>query len=262
MRVTYPHVIICHSHGFFADEGSITFSLTILEHDLRRPHAEVIVVTSFRHTRPSMQRTPPAKVKRQHVSTYLKTAPSTTPQEAMDARQQAHINELTEQLRTAEHISKKLREELAQAQAKMKAERAGLHDQRLKEARAWKVGTELNKASFQVTHARLLLLLDMEERKVLSGEDSVRRERLVRVQRENELEKRVDELQKMLRVEREERGKGDLEYEQLRERFAEERRKYGKLKGKHSSLLVKSAEMDRDLEQSETKRSEIEVRAF
>jgi hypothetical protein len=102
----------------------------------------------------------------------------------MDARQQAHINELTEQLRTAEHMSKKLREELAQAQAQMKAERATLQDQRLKEAQAWKLGTELTRASYQVTQARLLLLLDMEKRNVLSGEDAVRKERLARVQRD------------------------------------------------------------------------------
>ena len=205
------------------------------------------------------------------MSTYLKTAPSTTPQEAMDARQQAHINELTEQLRTAEHMSKKLREELAQVQAQMKAEKANLNEQRLKEAQAWKVGMELTRASYQVTQARLLLLLDMERRNVLSGEDGVRSERLARLQRdynltlfqqkESELEERVIELQEMLEVEREERDKGDHEYEELRGKYAEVLGKYGKLKGKHSSLLAKSAEMHRDLEKSGTKRGEMEVRA-
>jgi len=188
----------------------------------------------------------------------------------MDARQQAHINELTEQLRTAEYMSKKLREELAQAQAQMKAERATLRDQRLKEAQAWRVGTELMEASHQVSQARLLLLLDSERRNVLSGEDSVRRERLAKVQRdynlvlfqqkENELEERVTELQEVLEVEREERTKGDQEYEELRKRHGEVLGKYGKLKGKLSTLLAKSAEMRRDLEKSGTKRSQIEVR--
>ena len=248
---------------FLADEAD-RFCLTILEHDLRRPHVEVIIVTH-----PSMQRTPPAKVK--YAPTYLKTAPSTTPQEAMDARQQAHINELTEQLRTAEHMSKKLREELAQAQAQMKAEMASLQDQRLKEAQAWKVGTELTRASHQVTQARLLLLLDMERRNVLSGEDAVRRERLAKIQRdynlvlfqqkENELEERVVELQGALEVEREDRAKGDQEYDELREKYVGVLGKYGKLKGKFSALLARSAGMHRDLEQSGTERSQIEVRS-
>jgi hypothetical protein len=243
--------------------------LTILEHDLQRPHAEVVIVT-LRHTRPSMQRTPPAKVR--HVPTYLKTAPSTTPLETMDARQQAHINELTEQLRTAEYMSKKLREELAQAQVQMKAERAGLQDQRLKEAQAWKVGMELTKASYQVIQARLLLLLDSERRNVLSGEDNTRRERLARTQRdhnlvlfqqkENELEERVIELQETLEAEREERTKDDQEYEELRKKYVQVLGKYGKLKGKFSTLLAKGAEMHRDLEQSGTKRSQIEVRLW
>ena len=185
----------------------------------------------------------------------------------MDARQQAHINELTEQLRTAEYMSKKLREELAQAQAQMKAERAGLQDQRLKEAQAWKVGTELMKASHQVSQARLLLSLDSERRNVLSGEDAVRGERLARVQRdyklvlfqqkEDELEERVIELQEMLEAER---AKGDQEYEELRGKYGELLGKYGKLKGKFSTLLARSAQMHRDLEQSGTKRGEIEVR--
>lgn len=215
-----------------------------------------------------MQRTPPTKVK--HVSTYLKTAPSTTPQEAMDARQQAHINELTEQLRTAEHMSKKLREELAQAQVQMKAERTSLHDLRLKEAQAWKVGTELTKASFQVSQARLSLLLDMEKRNVLSGQDVVRSGRLARArrdyslilfrQKEEELEEMVVELQEVLEVERKEREKGDKEYEELRKRFAEALRKYQGLKGKYSTLLAKCAEMHSDLEQSGTKTNKIEVR--
>jgi len=187
----------------------------------------------------------------------------------MDARQQAHINELTEQLRTAEHMSKKLREELAQAQAQMKAERATLQDQRLKEAQAWKVGTELTRASYQVTQARLLLSLDMERRDVLSGEDAVRKERLARVQRdynlvlfqqkEDELEERVIELQEMLEVEREVRERSDKEYEELREKYVQVVGKYGKLKGKFTTLLAKSAEMHRDLEQSGSKRSQIEV---
>ena len=185
----------------------------------------------------------------------------------MDARQQAHINELTEQLRTAEHMSKKLREELAQAQAQMKAERTALQDQRLKEAQAWKVGTELTRASHQVAQARLLLLLDMERRNVLSGEDTARKERLARVQRdynlvlfqqkESELEERIIELQEMSEVERE---RGDREYEELREKYAEVVGKYGKLKGKFTTLSARAAEMHRDLEQSETKRGKIEVR--
>lgn len=188
----------------------------------------------------------------------------------MDARQQAHINELTEQLRTAEHMSKKLREELAQAQAQMKAERANLHDQRLKEAQAWKVGTELMRASYQVTQARLLLLLDMERRDLLSGEDALTSERLARIQRdrnltlfqrkENELEERVIELQETLETEREERERDDQEYEELREKYASVVRRYGKLKDKYSTLLAKSAETHRDLEQSGTKRGEMEVR--
>jgi len=188
----------------------------------------------------------------------------------MDARQQAHINELTEQLRTAEYMSKKLREELAQAQAQMKAERASLQDQRLKEAQAWKVGTELMRTSYQVTQARLLLLLDMERRNLLSGEDVVRRERLAKVQRdynlalfqqkENELEERILELQETVEVEREERAKGDQEYEELREKYAGVVGKYGNLKGKFSTLLAKSAGLHRDLEQSGTKRNQIEVR--
>lgn len=187
----------------------------------------------------------------------------------MDARQQAHINELTEQLRTAEHMSKKLREELAQAQAQMKAERTSLQDQRLKEAQAWKVGTELTKTSYQVTQARLLLLLDMERRNVLSGEDAVRKEKLARVQRdynlvlfqqkENELEERIIGLQEILEAEREERERGDQEYEELREKYAKVLGKYQKLKDKLTNLLAKSAEMHRDLEQSGTKRSQIEV---
>ena len=188
----------------------------------------------------------------------------------MDARQQAHINELTEQLRTAEHMSKKLREELAQAQVQMKAERASLQDQRLKEAQAWKVGTELTRVSYQATQARLLLLLDMERRNVLSGEDFVRKERLARAQRdynlllfqqkENELEERVIELQDLLEVERGERERGDQEYEELREKYVGVVGKYGKLKGKFTTLLAKSAEMHRDLEKSGTKRGQIEVR--
>lgn len=188
----------------------------------------------------------------------------------MDARQQAHINELTEQLRTAEYMSKKLREELAQAQAQMKAERASLQDQRLKDAQAWKVGTELMKASHQVSQARLLLLLDSERRNVLSGDDSLRRERLAKAQRdynlvlfqqkENELEERVIELQETLEVEREERAKGDQEYEELREKYAGVLGKFGKLKGKFSALLARSAELHRDLEQSGTRRSQMEVR--
>lgn len=184
----------------------------------------------------------------------------------MDARQQAHINELTEQLRTAEHMSKKLREELAQAQAQMKAERATLQDQRLKEAQAWKAGMELTRTSYQVTQARLLLLLDMEGRNMLSGGDSARKERLARIQRdhnltlfqqkESELEERVIELQEMLEVERE---RGDKEYEGLREKYVEALGRYGKLKGKFTTLLAQSAEMHRDLEQSGSKRSQIEV---
>ena len=187
----------------------------------------------------------------------------------MDARQQAHINELTEQLRTAEHMSKKLREELAQAQVQMKSERANLHDQRLKEAQAWKVGTELMKASYQVTQARLLLLLDMERRNVLSREDAVRSERVARAQRdyklslfqqkEDELEERIVELQEMLEVEQEEREKDDREYEELRETYVELLGKYGKLKGKCSALLARGAGMHQDLEQSETKRGQVEV---
>lgn len=255
----------CHSHVFWVTK-TIGFGLTTLEHDLRRLQAEVTFVI-LRHTRLSMQRTPPAKIK--HVSAYLKTAPSTTPQEAMDARQQAHINELTEQLRTAEHMSKKLREELAQAQVQMKSERANLHDQRLKEAQAWKVGTELMKASYQVTQARLLLLLDMERRNVLSREDAVRSERVARAQRdyklslfqqkEDELEERIVELQEMLEVEQEEREKDDREYEELRETYVELLGKYGKLKGKCSALLARGAGMHQDLEQSETKRGQVEV---
>ena len=188
----------------------------------------------------------------------------------MDARQQSHINELTEQLRTAEHMSKKLREELAQAQTQMKAERASLQDQRLKDAQAWKAGMELTRASHQVSQARLLLLLDSERRNILSGEDSVRRERLARAQRdynlvlfqqkENDLEERIIELQETLEAEREERAKGDQEYEELREKYGEVLGKYGKLKGKFSTLLAKTAEMHRDLEQSGTKRSQMEVR--
>lgn len=256
----------CHGHAFWQAKP-IAFSLTILEHDLRRPHAEVII-TAVCHTCPPMQRTPPPKVK--HAPTYLKTAPSTTPQEAMDARQQAHINELTEQLRTAEYMSKKLREELAQAQAQMKAERATLRDQRVKEAQAWKVGTELMRVSHKVSQARLLLLLDSERRSVLSGEDSVIRERLARIQRdyklvlfqqrEDELEEKVIELQEMLEAEREERTKGDQEYEELREKYGGLLAKYGKVRDKLSTLLVKSAEMHRDLERSGTKRGQIEVR--
>lgn len=205
------------------------------------------------------------------MSTYLKTAPSTTPLETMDARQQAHINELTEQLRSAEHISKKLREELAQAQVQMKAERASLHEQRLKEAQAWKVGIELTKASFRVTQARLLLLLDMEKRNALSKEDAARSERFARVQRDcdlipvqqkvDDLEEKAIELQEMLEVERQRREKDDQEYEELRQRFADALGKYGKLKGKYSALLAKSAEMRRDLEQSGAKLSEMEVSA-
>ena len=42
------------------------------------------------YVHPSMQRVPPAEV--EHVSMYLRTALSTTLQEAADARQQAHIN--------------------------------------------------------------------------------------------------------------------------------------------------------------------------
>ena len=188
----------------------------------------------------------------------------------MDARQQAHINELTEQLRTAEHMSKKLREELAQAQAQMKAERATLQDQRLKEAQAWKLGTELTRASYRVTQARLLLLLDMERRNVHSGEDVARKERLARAQRdynlslfqqkENELEERVIELQDKLEVEREDRERGDQEYVEWRETYVKALGKHGKLKEKFTTLLAKSAEMHRDLEQSGTKRSQIEVR--
>ena len=187
----------------------------------------------------------------------------------MDARQQAHINELTEQLRTAEHMSKKLREELAQAQAQMKAERIALQDQRLKEARAWKVGTELTGASHQVAKARLLLLLDMEGRNVLSGEDAVRKERLARVQRdynlvlfqqrESELEEGIIELQGMLGVGWEVRERGDREYEGLREKYVEVVGKCGKLKGKFTTLSARAAEMHRDLEQSETKSGQIEV---
>jgi len=184
----------------------------------------------------------------------------------MDARQQEHINELTERLRTAEHISKKLREELAQAQAQMKAERATLQDQRLKEAQAWKAGMELTRASYQVTQARLLLLLDMEGRDGLSRGDSATKERLARVQRdhnitlfqqkEDELEERVIELQEMLQVERE---RGDREYGELREKYMEAYGRYRKLKGKFTTLLAQSAEMHRDLEQSGSKRSQIEV---
>ena len=188
----------------------------------------------------------------------------------MDARQQAHINELTEQLRTAEYTCKKLRDELAQVQAQMKVERAGLYDQRLKEAQAWKVGTELTRVSYQATLARLHLLLDMERRNVLSGEDAVRRERMAKIQRdyrlilfqqkESELEERVIELQDMLEVERGERERGDQEYEELRGKYAEVIGRYGKLKGKYSTLLAKSAEVCRELEQSGTKRGEVEVR--
>ena len=187
----------------------------------------------------------------------------------MDARQQAHINELTEQLRTAEHMSKKLREELAQAQAQMKAERTALQDQRLKEAQAWKIGTELTRASHQVARARLLLLLDMERRIVQSGEDAVRKEKLAKIQRdynlvlfqqkELELEERIIEVQDMLELEREVRERGDLEYEELREKYAELVGKYGKLKGKFTALSARAAEMHRDLEQSETKKGRIEV---
>ena len=189
----------------------------------------------------------------------------------MDARQQTHINDLTEQLRSAEHISKKLREELAQAQVRMKAERTSLHDQRLKDAQAWKVGVELTKASFQVTQARLLLLLDMEKRNVLSGEDLVMRERLAGIetdynlilsqQQVSDLEEKIIELQGIMEVERKERKKGDQEYEELRQKFTEVLGKYGKLKAKYSTLLAESAEMHRDLERSGAKRSEIEVRA-
>ncbi|KAF9790652.1 hypothetical protein BJ322DRAFT_980759, partial [Thelephora terrestris] len=127
---------------------------------------------------------------------------------AMDARQQAHINELTEKLRTAEHTCKKLREELTQVQAQMKAERVGLYDQRLTEAQAWKTGTELTRVSYQASQARLLLLLDMERRNVLSGEDAVRREKVAKIQRdyrlalfqqkESDLELRVIDLQETL----------------------------------------------------------------
>lgn len=189
----------------------------------------------------------------------------------MDARQQAHINQLTEQLRSTEHISKKLRQELAQAQTQMKAERTSLHDQRLKEAQAWKVGVELTQASFQVTQARLLLLLDMEKRNVLSKEDAVRTERLSRIrsdydliplrQKVDDLEGKVVEMQKVLEVERLEREKGEQEYDQLRQRFAEVVGKYGKLKGKYLTLLAKSAEAHRGLESSGTKIKEMEVRA-
>lgn len=188
----------------------------------------------------------------------------------MDARQQAHINELTEQLRTAEHMSKKLREELAQAHAQMKAERGSSHDQRLKEAQAWKVGTELTKASHQVAQARLLLLLDTEKRNVLSGEDSLRGERLARLQRdyhltlfqqkESELEEMIIELQETLEAERDRRKGDDNSYEELRLKFSGVLGKYWKLKNKYSTLLAKSAEMHRDLGQSGTKRSEAEVR--
>jgi chromosome segregation ATPase len=190
----------------------------------------------------------------------------------MDARQQAHINQLTEQLRSTEHISKKLRQELAQAQTQMKAERASLHDQRLKEAQAWKVGIELTKASFQVTQARLLLLLDMEGRNVLSKEDDLRSEMLEIIERDcdliqfrqqvDDLEGKVIELQKLLELERQEREKGDQEYEELRRKFTEVVGKYGKLKGKCSALLAKSAEIHRDLERSGTKVTEMEVRGW
>ena len=187
----------------------------------------------------------------------------------MDARQQAHINELTEQLRTAEHMSKKLREELAQAQVQMKAERTALQDQRLKEAQAWKIGMELTRASNKTSQARLLLLLDMERRNVLSGEDALRKERLARIQRdynltlfqqkESDLEERIIELQDMLEMEREARERDNREYEELREKFAEVVGKYGKLKGKFTTLSARAAEMHRDLEQSETKRGQLEV---
>lgn len=189
----------------------------------------------------------------------------------MDLRQQAHINDLTEQLRSAEHISKKLREELAQAQVQMKTERTSLHEQRLKEAQAWRVGIELTKASFQVSQARLRLLLDAEKRDVLSIEGAVKSEKLARIQtdyslisfqqRVNDLEENVIELQDILGVEREEREKGDQEYEELRKKFVEVLGKYGKLKDRYSMLLAKSTEVLRDLEQSGTKRGEIEVRA-
>ena len=101
-------------------------------------------------------------------------------------------------------------------------------------------------------------------------EDAARKERLPRVQRdynpvlfqkkESELEERTTKLQEMLEMEREVRERGDREYGGLCEKHAEMVGKYGKVKGKFTTLSARAAEMHRDLEQSETKRGQVEVR--
>ena len=101
---------------------------------------------------------------------------------------------------------------------------------------------------------------------MLSGEDSVRKEKLTRArrdynlmlfqQKENELGERVIELQDMLEVERGERERGDQGYEELREKYVGVLGKYGKLKGKFTTLLAKakSPEMHRNLQKSGSNR--------
>lgn len=105
---------------------------------------------------------------------------------------------------------------------------------------------ELTRASHRVAQARLLLLLDMERRNVLSVDDALRKE--------------ITELQEMLKLEREVRERGDREHKELREKYAEVVGKYGKLKGEFTTLLARTAEMHRDSEQSKAKLQKVETR--
>ncbi|KAH7884736.1 hypothetical protein F5I97DRAFT_1891611 [Phlebopus sp. FC_14] len=125
------------------------------------------------------------------------TGSTSTPNEAMVASQQAHINDLVQRNRALEHTIKKLNEELAMSVAEYttlsnerkswEADRktwAGDHQKWIDERKVWAAGCDTIQACHRIQQYRMACRLQDERVAVMKMQEVARNERLKRLQRD------------------------------------------------------------------------------
>ncbi|KAF8501636.1 hypothetical protein F5888DRAFT_1252223 [Russula emetica] len=132
------------------------------------------------------------------IPNLIPSTPSSAPQEAMIASQQAHINELVQKSRTLDNTIKDLQEQLTNSRAQWQAEH-----------REWIDGCDSLMACHRIAHLRTNVRLAQERVALAHERDSIRRERVAVIQRdynlilfkarEKELEIEADQLKEDLR---------------------------------------------------------------
>lgn len=200
----------------------------------------------------------------------ISATPSHAPQEAMIASLQAHIDELVQKNRAAEHVQKRLQQSLQDEKERAIDAMNRLKSALQQEREEWQEGCDSLLASHRIVHLRTRNELDKEKLNVVREKEENRKERIMVLHRdykltlfqarEMELEARIADLEDALEEVKEDRSELAWQKEadaiEFDTRYAEAT---GSLTAKLQKADLRCSEADEKVKTLETELTSLQV---